>query len=545
MAFRDFFKGRTDKYNGASAIESYLDTHAGDIQRVYRYRDNWRAYFGVDLNPDLVSTKTTKEKSAGETKLKINYTMISVNKMAAFAFSRPWAASVDLPYADKTDEALTSEEKAERDTLTKMLSFCNDVVTKDNPADSIRMETAIYGGVTGDMFWVVSPAVPGDVRTVVSPDGTVKANLKDTPIRIMLINPEYVVRFIHSPGGKELIYVQIRYPQLLPKEFQDSTYSRVGIFEHIITPDTVYETYYDEKGSSKLGTTREVVNAIKKVFVVHIKNMPSPGPCGLDDVTYVKDLVQELNDKMGNISEIIDYHSAPTTVVYGARASTLEKGANKVWSGLPANAKVENLQLETDLGAATSFVTSLREMIKETTGLNNIALGTDQAVSNTSGVALHTMFYSMVTQANMKWSEWAPCVKLLYDIILSWGKVLEQVQYDDGMLRRFIRVFSVMFSTNLPKDDLLEIQKNTEAVRAGIRLRSSALRNLGDPNPQQTLKQIETELTEYPKSASLIGVPDQNAENNAGKGNLDGKGEGANIGGTGTNVSGLRHPTEV
>ena len=49
------------------------------------------------------------------------------------------------------------------------------------------------------------------------------------------------------------------------------------------------------------------------------------------------------NEKATEISDILNYHSAPVTVITGAKAQNLEKGPRKVWSIPNAGAKVTNL----------------------------------------------------------------------------------------------------------------------------------------------------------------------------------------------------------
>lgn len=59
---------------------------------------------------------------------------------------------------------------------------------------------------------------------------------------------------------------------------------------------------------------------------VQIKNLSIAGKVeGVGDLDDIIPLNVEYNLKQSNVSEIISYHSAPITVVYGAKISNIEK----------------------------------------------------------------------------------------------------------------------------------------------------------------------------------------------------------------------------
>ena len=95
-----------------------------------------------------------------------------------------------------------------------------------------------------------------------------------------------------------------------------------------------------------------IPNRYGAIPFVQIKNLVVAGRNdGRGDLEDLIPLNTEYNMKESNVSEIIDYHAAPVTVVYGAKIGNLEKGANKMWGGLSKDARVENLELRSDLGA--------------------------------------------------------------------------------------------------------------------------------------------------------------------------------------------------
>ena len=70
----------------------------------------------------------------------------------------------------------------------------------------------------------------------------------------------------------------------------------------------------------------------------------SSSPWGQSDIWDIIPLNRELNEKMTEVSDIINYHAAPVTIITGAKASQLERGPKKVWAGLPKDSQVFNLE---------------------------------------------------------------------------------------------------------------------------------------------------------------------------------------------------------
>ena len=522
--FRRMFSGKTDRYSppigGIGAVDSYMpgfrhafasfSKEAAQLERLARYEKNWRAFFGISLD----SPAKNVEKREKDTTARINYTQITLLRNMAFAFSQPWCLTLEYEPTTNgdgdTDPVLSTDEKRERAKMGEMVRFSNAVFNKDNPGDTVRLEGALHCGVAGDVFIVASPVLPESIAVKYLDNGQVEADLKDTQIRVQAINPMFCAPE-WSTDGVSLSRLIVRYPvTFLANERLTGNKVLSGIFEQDITKDTVIERVYNSE--QKLIETKELPNPVGMVYAVHIRNIVSPGKYGIDDVAAIRGMVEEINDKIVDVSNIIDYHSAPTTMIFGARAGSLEKGANKVWSGLPKDARVENLRLDGDMPAMNTFIENMRNMIKETTGVNSAALGEDLAISNTSGVALHMRFYSMAAIAELKWASWRPQVALLSKIILAWGKYLKQIEIPDGMMRKYSRALCVNFESNLPKDRLLTLQENKEAVAGGLRSLRKALSNMGSNDPEGDLQEIEDDLTKYPKLAALI-TGGKNADN--------------------------------
>lgn len=482
------FTGRNDTYNnrGLSPTEQVLisvDPAIVEAERQSRYAQNWQTYLSVHLN-ERVAIGSGQEE--GQTEAKINYVRTMIDAMSSFAFGKPFKMTPDH-----------DAEEGMRDKIELMIKYVERVWSKRNNGDANRLELAQFCAVCGDAMVAVLPVMPESL-TVQIAGSNFEVDKKNYKLRVLVLQPANVKPF-YTPD-KRLVRADLTYPVMVPSDlFGNMEYA---IMQQTITPTKIVEKIINRDGG--IVSEKTLDNPIGRVYVVHWKNGPSPTMFGMDDVSPLRGSNQEYNDKLSNMSDIIDYHAAPTTVIFGARAGNMEKGASKVWSGFPANAKVENLKLEGDLTAAANFLKELKSNMKELSGVGDAALGGDLAISNTSGVALLMRFYSMLSKAYVKWSQWGPAVQEIAQVILLWGRWLKQIEFDDADLEAFMDSVCVAFQVNLPEDTLLKIQMLSTAVEKGLKQREKALSELGEGNPDSVMNGIEDELKKFPLYAGMI-----------------------------------------
>ena len=92
----------------------------------------------------------------------------------------------------------------------------------------------------------------------------------------------------------------------------------------------------------------------------------------------------------------------PVTVITGAKASNLEKGPRNVWAVTNKDAKVQQLELETNFTGPLGYMEMLKQAMHELTGVPASALGTMQPISNTSGVALAIQYQPLMLKHERK-----------------------------------------------------------------------------------------------------------------------------------------------
>lgn len=356
-----------------SQLGLFLNLEQAELQRVKRYQEHWRFYLGQHW-------KFTRED--GEPLVTLNYTRALVNKAVAWLVGEGMTVKVPDVLKDHT------------------LPVINEV-WKYNLVDQLLLTIALMGGVTGDVFILVTYAPPTAQARRVNPHTRGQ-------IRIQLLNSEQVFPMWDPMDTNVLTAVRIETifhdDSLTAQQSADNAGRQLHTrrFTQTITATQIIEQY---QGSEPV--VRE--NPLGEIPLIHIKNDPVPGEYyGLSDLNDLIDLNRELNEKATDISDIINYHAAPVTVVKGAKVRNLERSPRNIWSGLPPEADVFNLQLQGDLGASINYWNSIRTSMLEISGIPEGSLGAQQAISNTSGVALHTQYQPLVEKTNRKKTTYQP-----------------------------------------------------------------------------------------------------------------------------------------
>lgn len=216
---------------------------------------------------------------------------------------------------------------------------------------------------------------------------------KEWKVRLQVIDPRFVFPVWSDTNQDEMKACMIQYP-VAPG---DGT--KLELLTIWITAKRI-KTYRD------YNLIDNIENILGTVNVVHIPNfIKGDSNFGTSDIEEIIPINEEYNSIAHATRQIIRYHAAPTTIIYGARASQLEKGANAVWSGLPSpkEARVENLQLESDLAANFSYLAQMREMISQLSYTPKIAFDiSDQLASNVSTSTLELMFQPLLEKTRRR-----------------------------------------------------------------------------------------------------------------------------------------------
>lgn len=464
---RDFKRGR---YNTLGNTDSFTDTYSDLIlfdplrdympeeileltnNRINRIHRNWRYYLGKQFD---------QTNDDGQEKVVINYSKKFVDKSNAFLFGKGWLVSV--PWAE-------TDAKAARTVVDEL-----DRVWKENKKDILSNEMGQQGGVTGDVFVQVTyvdkipdPKNKGEFLELTKKD-------ERRGVKLSIVNSLYAHPIYDSTDKRKLKAVIIQFPVFEPIIVDGNKQGKkVHVFTQLVTDEEVVEWM------DKIETNR-MKNVLGEINIVHIPNTVISGATfGFADIDGFVALQDHFNTKNTDVSDIIDYHAGPITILYGVRASELQKGANRVWSGFPKDAKVENLELQGDLKASQDFIKSVKTYMHELAGIPEFTLGKELAISNTSAVALHTLYMPLIELTNTKRATYGDGIERINRLILKYLEIKEDLVLPNerGKYRTEIK-----FADPLPKDRLIELNMISMELDKRLESRKGALMRLGyDPD---------------------------------------------------------------
>jgi hypothetical protein len=363
--------------------------------------------------------------------------------------------------------------------------------TDNNKAHTL-WEMGQLAGVTGDCFVKVAYEEPYTDSIGVFHAGRT---------RIIPLNPAHAFPEYHPHDRNRLLRFKLKY------RFWGTSPEgtrQVYTFTEILTDDMIEQYVNDE-------LIDQYPNPIGTIPVVHIPNVTiSSSPWGQSDIWDIIPLNRELNEKMTEVSDIINYHASPVTIITGAKASQLEKGAKKVWAGLPKDANVFNLESKGEMGGALDYIAVIKQAMHEITGVPESALGQTQPISNTSGVALSIQYQPMMNRYTMKKIHFSRGLERINELIIRTQAVHEpeSLQYDAWSAARpegdhalvldptdpMTYQTSIHWPEPLPTDILVKLNEEQAKMAIGLQSKRGALRELGEQFPNEKMAEIFEEL---------------------------------------------------
>jgi len=434
--------------------------------RLNRYAMNWAFYLGYHWaqRPDL-----------GDPQLTFNYTRALSDFTTNFVFGK----GVGFRSPDVTGAIIPTR-------LQRIWEV-------DNKKDSLLWESGAMGSVTGDCFIKVAYEEPW-----VDPSGMPHPGR----VRILPLNSAYCFPEWHPHDRNRLIRFKLKY------RFWGTTQEgtrQVFTYTELLTENRIEEYVNDE-------LIDERDNPLGEIPIVHISNLPIPSsPWGMPDIQDVTVLNREYNEKATDISDIINYHAAPVTVITGARAANLEKGTHQTWSVPNKEAKVENLLFDPrGIEMSIKFLEVVKRAMHEMTGVPVTALGEEQAISNTSGVALAIQYQPLMNRFHLKATQYGEgfsavnklALKTLFmkePEMLVYNPEIDPPLQDDQnpMLDPMDPITyenTVHFQPPLPVDQLVKLNELQVKMALGLESKRGALVELGEEQPDEKLQELFHEL---------------------------------------------------
>ena len=434
--------------------------------RLNRYSLNWAMYLGHH---------SSYRRQTGEPQIILNYYRAITDYILNFTFGKG------------------VQFKSPKETEAIVPDLLERVWEVDNNKATVLWEIGQQGGVSGDCF----------VKVAYEEAYTDSAgNFHPGRVRVLPLNSSFCFPEFHPHDRERLIRFKLKY-RFWGTSLEGTR--QVFTYTEILTEDMIEEYINDEMIDSR-------PNPLGMIPVVHIPNVRISGsPWGLSDCYDIIPINRVYNETATDVADIVNYHAAPVTVIIGAKAAQLEKGANKVWGGLPKDAKVENLEGGAQgLKGAMEFLAMLKKTMHEMTGVPETALGQAQPISNTSGVALAIQFQPLMNRYHQKIVQYAHGLERVNELILRtlafkepetfiWDPMtdtplkpgqLAQLDPADPITYRSI----VQFPQPLPLDKLIALNEIQSKMSLGLESKEGALRTLGEEFPEEKLQEIRREL---------------------------------------------------
>ena len=434
--------------------------------RLNRYSLNWAMYLGHH---------TSYRRQVGEPQIVLNYYRAISDFIINFTFSK----GVQFRTA-KANEAIVP-------------SLLERVWEIDNNKATVLWEIGQQGTVSGDCFIKVAYE-----EAYVDSAG----NQHPGRVRILPLNSSFAFPEFHPHDRERLIRFKLKY-RFWGTSLEGTR--QVYTYTEILTEDMIEEYINDELIDSR-------PNPLGVIPIIHIPNIRISGsPWGLSDCNEIISINRTYNETATDIADIVNYHAAPVTIITGAKVNQLEKGANKVWGGLPKDARVMNLEGGgTGLKGAMEFMDRLKMAMHEMTGVPESALGKAQPISNTSGVALSIMFQPLMNRYHQKIVQYAHGIERVNELVLRTLALKEPetfildpntdtppkpdqlVQLDPSDPETY-RTYA-HFPPPLPLDKLIALNEVQSLLSLGLQSKEGALRDLGEEFPEAKLQEIRQEL---------------------------------------------------
>lgn len=434
--------------------------------RLNRYSLNWAMYLGHHWG---------YRREAGEMQISVNYYRAFNDFLARFVFGK--GVHFRSP---KATEAIIP------DRLERIWEV-------DNDKARVLLEMAQQGGITGDVFVKVAYEEPW----MDSAGGAHPGRVRLLPMNSSFCFPEF-----HPHDRTRLLRFKQKY-RFWGTSLEGTR--QVFTYTEILTDDTIEEYVNDELIDSR-------PNPLGLIPVVHIPNVPVSGsPWGLADAHDIITINRAYNEISTDIADIVNYHASPVTVIVGAKASNLEKGAKKVWGGLPKDAQVFNLEGGAQgIEGALKYLELLKRSMHEIMNIPETALGQVQQISNTSGVALSIQYQPLMNRWSQKASQYGIGIEKINELALRTLALKEPQEFTynpdvDGPIKEgqltqldFADPITyknyVQFPQPLPLDKLIALNEIQTKLGMGLESKEGALRTLGEEFPEEKLQEIREEL---------------------------------------------------
>lgn len=477
-------RGLSSINNITVGLQGEIDAEQSErLARIQRYWDFYEGYHWENL-PEQDGVELT-----------FNYCRAFVTKYVAFELGDSFTYSVHK----NAEDAVVSPSGQ---TLFEYI----ESVWVDNKQYQFSNIFGQMKAITGEAWVQVRYVAPGEEPDPFNkyPEGRVR----------LILHPTHIVFPEYAPHDRDrLTKVTLMYT------YEKEEQSKWTIRAKSVKKKVLYKQIWTDTECTVIddGVVTVFPNKYGVIPFVKTNNLDIAGRTeGMSDLEDLIPLNIAYNQNESHISEIIDYHSAPVTLIYGAKIGQLEKGANKLWGGLPKDARVENLEMSSDLASSREHIDDIKLAMCEIGGMPETTLGGAQAVSNTSGVALQYMNLPLIDRTKMKRNNTEDGLERINEMIILVSLFEGLIYRPANLTLREMLYTEVSLPDTLPKDVLLELQTIQMEMQLGLEHRKGAMRRLGKENIEAYLAEIDKEREEHPDLFGMLQNGDFGTQINSG-----------------------------
>jgi SPP1 family phage portal protein len=449
-------------------------------ERINRYKRNKQLFKGNHFEVFDKYNSNNKELLY----IAMNLASIICKKSADFLFGEPFRA-----LADKHEV----QEAFER--------FIND-----NDLHITNYETALANAYRGDAFY--------KVRYGQTYGGKFSTELDPPHVIIEAQNAEYVFPEVDPANVKNIIAFHIAVPVKDGKKWflkVESHYAGEIIYRTLVIKP--HETNRDGTIKSFLiqgeivEDAQSVTTGVPMPLVVHIPNFTTDEDWqGIDDLSELTPIFDEINNRLTQIANILDKHADPALAVPAGTIGEDEFGnpvfniaVNKVFEiDGQEDAKPQYITWNGQIYEAFQELDRLTEMAFTIAEIPSVVLGKgDSGTSGSSGLAIRWRMNSLLAKINRKRQYYERGLKQVLLVAQMLEIVTETANYE-------LTKPQLVFQDGLPKDEL-EVA-NIMAIRTGnkqsMSMKSLLMRfeNMTEAEAEAELERIEKDKEEAQKA---------------------------------------------
>lgn len=320
----------------------------------------------------------------------------------------------------------------------------------------VNYESALANAYKGDSFY--------RVKWAQEYEGALPEELDPYKVIVEHQNAEHVFPEVSPTDAKKILAYHVAVP-VAPENKKDKwvlkvethTAGQILYHDYYIIPSATdrYGEPFEWKIVGQCGTPSVVNTGIPKPLIVHVPNY-STGETweGIDDISELVPLFDELNNRLTQIASILDKHADPALMVPAGTMGEDEFGNpifniayNKVFEiDSQEDAKPAYLTWNGQIYEAFQEIEKIVEMIFTISEIPAVVLGMgDSGTSGSSGLAIKFMMNSLLAKVNRKRQYYDKALKEVYNT----AQLLETTV---GGQKYKLATPILMFQDGLPKD---------------------------------------------------------------------------------------------